>query len=129
MKVQANAGVVVPVKAINIYEQHWYAPLTVLPEFATRTCLSKYKRLAARRGPKRAAVAVAHTMLVCMHAMLKYGVPYKTQDMISMTNSERTGASPALYDVLKPLATKSPWRRSRSSCDTDFQGRDWVAED
>jgi transposase len=37
----------------------------------------QYKRLAARRGSKRAAVAVAHTILVCMHAMLKYVVPYE----------------------------------------------------
>jgi hypothetical protein len=36
-----------------------------------------YHRLAARRGANRAAVAVAHAMLVSMYHMLKSGIPYQ----------------------------------------------------
>lgn len=37
---------------------------------------SQFKRIAARRGPKRALVAVAHTMLVIGYQMLKTGQGY-----------------------------------------------------
>jgi transposase len=38
---------------------------------------SQYRRLAGRRGKKRAIVAVGHTMLVMMYHMLKNGVDYQ----------------------------------------------------
>jgi transposase len=38
---------------------------------------SQYHRLAARRGKNRAAVAVAHTILVIVYHMLKEGTPYQ----------------------------------------------------
>ncbi len=38
---------------------------------------AQYKRLAARRGSKRAALAVAHTMLVTIYTMVKHKVPYQ----------------------------------------------------
>jgi transposase len=37
---------------------------------------TQYRRLAARRGAKRAAVAVAHTLLVMAYALLTQGVTY-----------------------------------------------------
>jgi transposase len=36
-----------------------------------------YRRMAARRGKKRALVAVSHTLLVIIYHMLKHGLPYK----------------------------------------------------
>ena len=38
---------------------------------------AQYRRLAGRRGKKRAIVAVGHTMLVMMHHMLRDGVDYE----------------------------------------------------
>jgi transposase len=38
---------------------------------------ARYKRLAVRRGPKRAAMAVAHTMLIAVYNMLRNGVHYE----------------------------------------------------
>ena len=38
---------------------------------------AQYRRLAARRGAKRAAVAVGHTILVIAYHLLKKGVPYE----------------------------------------------------
>lgn len=38
---------------------------------------AQYRRLAGRRGKKRAIVAVGHTMLVMMYHMLKEGVDYR----------------------------------------------------
>jgi transposase len=37
---------------------------------------AQYRRLAARRGAKRAAVAVAHTLLVIIYTLLKHKVAY-----------------------------------------------------
>ena len=38
---------------------------------------AQYRRLAGRRGKKRAIVAVGHTMLVMMYHMLRDGVDYQ----------------------------------------------------
>jgi hypothetical protein len=38
---------------------------------------AQYRRLAARRGAKRAAVAVGHTILVIAYHLLKTGLPYE----------------------------------------------------
>jgi transposase len=38
---------------------------------------AQYRRLAARRGAKRAAVAVGHSILVIAYHLLKQGVPYE----------------------------------------------------
>lgn len=37
---------------------------------------AQYKRVAARRGAKRAVVAVAHSILVIIYHMLKFGTPF-----------------------------------------------------
>lgn len=38
---------------------------------------AQYQRIAARRGRSRAAVAVAHSILIAIYHMLKTGVPYR----------------------------------------------------
>lgn len=38
---------------------------------------AQYKRVSARRGSKRAYVAVAHSILIAVYHILKYGVAYK----------------------------------------------------
>lgn len=38
---------------------------------------AQYRRLAARRGKKRALIAVGHTLLVIFYHMLKADIPYK----------------------------------------------------
>ena len=43
-----------------------------------RTALgAQYRRLAARRGKKRALIAVGHSLLVIFYHMLKYDVEYQ----------------------------------------------------
>jgi transposase len=48
---------------------------------------AQYRRLAARRGGKRAAVAVAHTILVTAYCLLKHGTVY--QDLGPLYFDER----------------------------------------
>lgn len=38
---------------------------------------AQYQRIAARRGSSRAAVAVAHSLLIAIYHILKTGVPYR----------------------------------------------------
>ena len=38
---------------------------------------SRFRRLAARRGKKRASVAVAHSILKIIYHLLKHGCPYR----------------------------------------------------
>lgn len=38
---------------------------------------AQYRRLAAKRGPKRAIIAVAHSILSSAYTMLKHGTPYQ----------------------------------------------------
>ena len=38
---------------------------------------AQYQRIAARRGKNRATVAVAHSMLIAIYYMLKFGVPFR----------------------------------------------------
>ena len=38
---------------------------------------AQYQRVAARRGKNRATVAVAHSMLIAIYHILKFGVPFR----------------------------------------------------
>ena len=38
---------------------------------------AQYQRIAARRGKNRAAVAVAHSMLIAIYHVLKHGIPFR----------------------------------------------------
>lgn len=61
---------------------------------ANRTCKSyfssQYKRIAARRGKKRAAIAVAHSMLIVVYHMISKRQPYQElgQDHFDKLNSQ-----------------------------------------
>lgn len=37
---------------------------------------SRYQRIAARRGGKRALIAIVHTMLIAIYYLLKESIPY-----------------------------------------------------
>lgn len=52
---------------------------------------SRYQRIAARRGGKRALIAVAHTMLIAIYHILKEKVPYHDlgADYYSVVNQEK----------------------------------------
>ena len=52
---------------------------------------SKYQRIAARRGGKRALIAVAHSMLTAIYHMLKDKVPYQDlgTNYYSIMNQEK----------------------------------------
>ena len=41
----------------------------------------KYHRLKTRRGHKKAIVAIAHRIMKCLYAIIKYGVKYKELGM------------------------------------------------
>lgn len=52
---------------------------------------SRYQRIAARRGGKRALIAVVHTMLIAIYHILKEKVPYHDlgADYYSVINQEK----------------------------------------
>jgi hypothetical protein len=41
-----------------------------------RLCSDTFRRIARRRGEKRAAIAVAHSLLTVIYHVLKSGTPY-----------------------------------------------------
>ncbi len=51
----------------------------------------QYRRISARRGAKRAAVAVGHSILVIFYHMVKTGEPYqeKGADYFTAVNKEK----------------------------------------
>jgi len=51
----------------------------------------KYHRLAARRGKKRALIAVGHSILVSVYYILKYGCEYNElgEDYASQKNADK----------------------------------------
>lgn len=52
---------------------------------------SRYQRIAARRGGKRALIAIAHTMLIVIYHMLREKVPYRDlgADYYSVINQDK----------------------------------------
>jgi transposase len=67
---------------------------------------SQYRRLAARRGPKRAAVAVAHTLLVSAYHVLRDGVPYTDLGADYLDRLEPERATKQLVRRLERLGHK-----------------------
>lgn len=63
---------------------------------------AQYKRISAHRGSKRAYVAVAHSMLIAVYHILKYGVEYKDlgAGYYSQFNKERK-----INSLIKKLKT------------------------
>jgi transposase len=63
------------------------------PTVRTKTYLSaRYRRIAKRRGKKRAIVAINHTNLIIFYHMLKHNVPYRElgPDYFDKIDPERT---------------------------------------
>jgi hypothetical protein len=55
---------------------------------------AQYRRLAARRGKKRAIMAVAHSLLVVIYHILKTGSTYQDLGADYFINSTKTAWSP-----------------------------------
>lgn len=71
---------------------------------ATQTYLgAQYRRIAARRGSKRAAVAVAHSILVIYYHMLKTGEPYQEKGANYFTDLEKQERERRLTKQLERL--------------------------
>jgi transposase len=73
----------------------------------------QYRRIAKRRGAKRAAIAVAHSILVIIYHLLSHGTTYQEKGETFFEEQERQGAEKRLvrqlsrlgYDVtLQPVA-------------------------
>jgi hypothetical protein len=64
---------------------------------------AQFKRLAAKRGIKRAVMAVAHTILVIGYAMLKSGRSY--QELGGGFGPDQQGSTPAVFRE----TTTTPW--------------------
>ena len=78
---------------------------------------ARFRRLAARKGKKRAIVAVAHTILVSVYHMLKTKQPYRElgADYLNRLNAdhlkrsllkrlERLGLQVTVQSIDRPLA-------------------------
>ena len=61
---------------------------------------SRYQRISARRGGKRALIAVAHTMLIAIYHILKEKVPYHDlgADYYSVINQEKSSCIRKIRD-------------------------------
>jgi transposase len=63
----------------------------------------EYTRLAARRGKRRAAVAVAHSILVIVYHLLTRQEPYREEDPVVLDAHRRLRAQQRALDQLKTL--------------------------
>ena len=64
---------------------------------------AQYQRIAARRGGKRAAVAVGHSILVIYYHMLKTGQPYQEKGANYFSELDREHAERRLTKQLERL--------------------------
>ena len=70
----------------------------------TKTCLGAlYHRLAARRGSKRAALAVAHTILVIAYHLLTRGETYQDLGVNYIDEHEKRAVQRRLVRRLEAL--------------------------
>ncbi|SRR5579884_3153963 len=77
MKVRGNACLAKRAKAIPGYVVSC-CKLRTWPDARNTASLSaQFRRIAARRGKKRAGMAVAHSILVIIYHLLHDGVPYE----------------------------------------------------
>jgi transposase len=67
---------------------------------------AQYRRLAARRGAKRAAVAVGHTILVIAYHLLKKGDPYEELGAGYFDERNRAALQRQLVQRLERLGCK-----------------------
>jgi transposase len=64
---------------------------------------NKYFRLRARRGPKRAAMAIAHKILIAVYQVLSTGTPYKELGELYLDRRNRRAVASSLVHRLKRL--------------------------
>lgn len=64
---------------------------------------SKYRYLKQRRGPKRAIVAIAHSMLVAIYHMLKTGSPHRDLGVAHITQTSNTQKKQQAIKLLEDL--------------------------
>jgi hypothetical protein len=69
----------------------------------SRPVIVQYQRIAARRGGKRAAVAVGHSILVIYYHMLKTGQPYQEKGVNYFSELDRQHAERRLIKQLERL--------------------------
>jgi transposase len=70
----------------------------------TRTYLAaQFRRLAARRGAKRAAIAVAHSILVIAYHLLRHGGAYEDLGQTYFDERDRTRVTQRLLQRLRGL--------------------------
>ena len=62
-----------------------------------------YRRLAARRGPRRAAIAVAHAILVTMYHMLSRQTAYEDLGVDYLAKRQQARTEAALVRRLERL--------------------------
>ncbi len=67
---------------------------------------SQYHRLAARRGKKKAVVAVAHTILVIAYQLIQKRVPYEELGGLYFDERDRDALERRLVDRLEKLGNK-----------------------
>ncbi len=87
---------------------HWVKAILVqAAQAAARTkqtyLSAQYQRIAARRGGKRAAVAVGHSILVIYYHMLKTGQPYQEKRADYFSELDRQHAERRLTKHLERL--------------------------
>jgi transposase len=73
----------------------------------------KFFRLKARRGFRRAAVAMAHKILTIVYHMLKFGRPYQNLGDAYLDRLSRAAPNATSSAVSKALATRSSSNQSR----------------
>jgi transposase len=75
----------------------------------------QYRRIAKRRGAKRAAVAVAHSILVIMYHLLRNQTTYQEKGEAFFEEQERQGAEKRLVRQLSRLGYRvelQPWSQA-----------------
>jgi hypothetical protein len=110
MKVRVSVSPATCAQETGHYEVHWFKPPMRRPAPSTPTDLpnlswtdsSGYHRLAARRGRKKAILAVAHSILVIAYHLIRRQEPYHELggDFFddSIPKSQRAGWSSAWSD-------------------------------
>jgi transposase len=82
-----------------------------------------YRRIAARRGAKRAVMAVAHALLVIAFHMLKRGENYRELGADHFDRIDVNRIRRSLVRRWSVLATKSHWNHLRKPPETYFRRR------
>lgn len=72
---------------------------------------AQFRRLAARRGKKKAAVAVGHSILIIVYHLLTEGTSYQDLGRSISTSATASAWSGGWSTAWRRWATRSPWGR------------------